>query len=969
MTKTFLEYVADDIVSKYGTDLASTAVVFPNKRASLFLNEHLARRAGKPLWSPAYITISDLFRQQSALSVGDPIKLVCDLHKSFIACTALDETLDRFYGWGQLLLADFDDIDKNMAEAEKVFVNLKNIHELDDVSYLDDEQKEILQRFFSNFAPDQDSRLKQKFMRLWSRFNDIYNDYRQRLRSQGIAYEGMLYRKVAENPQAVFNYDRYLFIGFNMMQKVEQQLCLRLMQEGKAKFYWDFDAYYMHGNEAGHYIAQYLKRFPNELDTTNDAIYNNFAKPKNIAYISAPTENIQARYVSHWLRQNNRIADGRRTAIILGNEGLLQTIIHCLPPEVEKVNITTGYPVQQSPLCSLVNHLINLQNIGFAKSHDKLRLRYVNAVLRHPYAQYISPAATQLADSLDQDHRYFPTTSELAVDQALAHVFTPVADIKGLSSWLLQIVKSIAVNVSKTSPAAIPQQGTNAAGLDTLMQESFFRIYTLLNRLDGLIASGDLIIDTITYQRLLTQLFQSATIPFHGEPAEGLQIMGVLETRNLDFDHVLLLSCNDGNIPRGINDSSFIPYSIRKAFGLTTIDNKTAIYAYYFHSLLQRAGDITILYNNSTEDGHTGEMSRFMLQMLVESPHNIVRQTLQAGQTPMLRHPKPIEKTPDVVSRINALSKLSPSAINRYLRCPLQFYYNYVAGIREPDFIEDDEIDNRTFGNIFHDACENMYKDIGAQKGIHLDVNKGARITIDAADIDNLLKQPHRIEQYVDNAFREHFFHLKSPSALPPLNGLQIINREVIISYIKQLLHIDRKLTPFAICGLEKPISTTIRVGEQNVKIVGTIDRLDLINGNTQNAVIRVVDYKTGHAPTKQPAAVADIFNPANIRGMHADYYLQAILYSLVVSHDLQPHDNLPVSPALLFIQQSQADDYNPTLLLDRKRIDNVEDLRAEFVEHLQSVLNDIFDPQTPFQPTADRSICALCPHRQLCQQ
>lgn len=219
MNKTFLEYVAEDIIGKYGTDLSRIAVVFPNKRAALFLNEHLARIAGQPVWSPAYITISDLFRQHTDLKPADPIKLICDIHKSFTKCTGIDETLDHFYGWGQLLLADFDDIDKNMADADSIFCNLKDIHELDDISYLDDEQKEMLKRFFANFSDDIESELKKRFLSLWSHFGDIYHDYNRRLTEQGIGYEGAIYRKVASEETLHLKYDKYLFVGFNLIQR------------------------------------------------------------------------------------------------------------------------------------------------------------------------------------------------------------------------------------------------------------------------------------------------------------------------------------------------------------------------------------------------------------------------------------------------------------------------------------------------------------------------------------------------------------------------------------------------------------------------------------------------------------------------------------------------------------------------------------------------------------------------------
>ena len=329
--KSFLEYVAEDLLSRYGTNLSRVAVVFPNKRASLFLNEHLARLAGRPLWSPAYITISDLFRSHSQLKVADPILLVCELYKSFSACTGIDETLDHFYGWGQLLLSDFDDLDKNMGPADKVFANLRDIHELDDVSYLTDEQREMIRRFFSNFTDDHNSELKERFLRLWSHIGDIYRDYNERLASQQLAYEGALYRQVATDETIQFEYDAYVFIGFNHLHQVEQTLFRRLDEAGKAVFYQDTD----------------------ELP------------PRDVTFISAPTENIQARYISQWLTPE-RIADGRRTAIVLCNEGLLQAVVHCLPDEVDKVNVTTGYPLLQTPVASLISQLLNLQQLPAA---------------------------------------------------------------------------------------------------------------------------------------------------------------------------------------------------------------------------------------------------------------------------------------------------------------------------------------------------------------------------------------------------------------------------------------------------------------------------------------------------------------------------------------------------------------------------------------------------------------------------
>ena len=954
--RTFLEYVAQDIITKYGTDLSRIAVVFPNKRASLFMNEYLARIADKPIWSPAYITISELFRQHCSLMIGDPIKLICDLYQTFIQCTGSDESLDHFYGWGQLLLSDFDDIDKNLADAEKIFLNLRDIHEFDDVSYLSDEQKEILKKFFSNFSDDHSSELKRRFLDLWSHFGDIYRDFNKRLEAQGLTYEGALYRKVVADETAVFNHETYIFVGFNALQRVEQSLFIRLRKAKKAKFYWDFDEYYMSNtapNEAGYFIRQYLSAFPNELDRSDQEIYANLEKTKDITYISATTENIQARYISKWLREQDRIAADRRTAIVLCDESLLQTVTHCLPPEVTRVNVTMGYPLSQSPISSLINLLITLQTAGHSAGSDRYRLHDVNAVLQHPYARYLSPKYVELLNELNCHKRYFPNRSELALDEGLSLLFSEISsesvsdqNLK-LSQWILRLLKHIGQNAKDE--------------IDPLFQESLFRMYTLMNRLSDLIEAGDLVVDLITYQRLIGQLVRSTSIPFHGEPAVGIQIMGILETRNLDFDHVLVLSCNEGNMPKGINDSSFIPYSIRKAFDLTTIDHKMALYAYYFHSLVQRAEDITMLYNSATDDGHTGEMSRFMLQLMVESGHHIKREALQAGQIPLVLQPKPIAKSAEVMNILYDFDKISPTAINRYIRCQLLFYYNCVAGIKEPDEENEDLIDNRMFGNIFHKASELVYNRF---------MNRN--YMIHAADIDEILKHSEQIDSIVDQAFREELFKVDREGFRPEYNGLQLINREVIISYLRQLLEADRRLAPFSIKALEQDVYTTINFNSNNKEISlqmgGFIDRMDYIDQPPEGPRIRVIDYKTGGSPSSTTATIEEIFEGKSIRTKHTDYYLQAILYSLIVKRSPAWNpEALPVSPALLFIQHTKGEDYDPTLLFGKEKIIDADRYREEFETQLKALLSEIYDPNLAFMPAADKEQCAGCRYKRLC--
>lgn len=930
-TKTFLEFVSEDIIHKWGTDLSRVAVVFPNKRAALFMNEHLARYARKPMWSPAYITISDLFRRHSDMQVGDSIKLICDLHKSFVKCTGLNESLDHFYGWGQLLLTDFDDIDKNMADADRIFCNLKDIHELDDISYLDDEQRKMLKRFFANFSDDHESELKRRFLSLWSHFSDIYHDYNKRLQEQGLGYEGAIYREVATKDNIEFKYDRYIFVGFNLLQQVEQKLFARLKKMGKANFYWDFDEYYMprhkttSATDAGHYISMYLEHFPNELDTRSKEIYANMRQPKHISYISAATENIQARYVSQWLRNDNRYKDGRHTAVVMCDENILLPVMHSLPNEADKVNITSGFPLGMTPVASLISLLFDLYTTGAMQHSRRYRTQYVDKVLAHPYAQYI-------ADCIP---------------------LSPMGKIDNIT--LLQqigtLIKHVGVKAKDES--------------DALFQESIFRMYTIINRLEQLAASGDMDVDVTTLRRLTKQLITTTTIPFHGEPVVGIQIMGVLETRNLDFNHVLLLSCNEGNMPKSVNDSSFIPYSIRKAHGLTTIDNKVAIYSYYFHRLLQRAQDVTIVYNNTTDNGHTGEMSRFMLQLMVDGTHNIKHLNLLAQNVPTTMCSKAIVKDEKIQQELDQMKNISPSAINVYIRCPLAFFYQYVARIKEPD-CEDDTVDNRMFGNIFHKAAQFIYEDVTSRHS-----------TVEKTQLQKYLKDEKMLETVVDRAFNEELFKLSASEAAnkkraTEYNGLQIINRKVIIEYLQQLLKTDQRLAPFTVLGLEKQVYNDIVFNtedgaQRKVKIGGIIDRLDMVTDpTTGKPTIRVVDYKTGSPIKSVIKSIDEVFEGNSYK--HSDYYLQTFLYSLIINNSskLNP-SKYNVSPALLFIKQASADNYDPVLCIDEHKVTDIGIYKTEYLKLLKEKLGEIFSKQKPFVPTNDKRTCKMCAFRMIC--
>lgn len=980
----YIQLLASDLLRRFGNDLSRVAVVFPNKRASLFLNRELARQAAlggdnTSLWSPSYITISDLFRRHSTLKVADQILLVCRLYDVFRRCTGFEsETLDHFYGWGLLLLSDFDDLDKNMADAAKVFQIVTDLHELDTDDYLNDNQRKALKDFFHTFNDGHTTMLREKFLQLWSNLHNIYTTFREELRSDGLAYEGMLYRDVCEQADLTLDYDHYCFVGFNMLQQVEQTLFTRLKQSGKALFYWDYDNYYLNSqHEAGHFIGEYISRFPDALiDPATGATIgkDNFHTAKSsVTYISAPTENLQARYVHDWLLENDRWKAGARTAIVMCDENLLQTIIRSLPEEVREVNITTGYPLAQSPMVSMLQLLIELQTEGLMSGTDKYRLRQVNSVLSHPFARIFDEQTHALCLSLNNRKIYYPTRSQLTESgtESLALLFADVDAIRDISgdvmtynarmtTWLMQIVQHIARQKDKLSP---------------LDSESLFRIYQILQRLLTLTVDNTLNVDIVTYRRLLMQIVATTTVPYHGEPVAGVQIMGVLETRCLDFDHVLVLSCNEGNMPKGVNDSSFIPHSVRMVHGMTTVENKVGIYSYYFHRLLQRAGDVTLTYNSSTEGLNSGEMSRFMLQLMVESGIPVVQRNLQVGQGNITTMPAAIEKS-DYVQQLMSekflnpdAKPISPSSLGVYLRCQKRYYYQHIMLLNDDDS-DIDEMDNKMFGNVFHKAAELAYNSIMGTDG-----------TIGKEVIAAVLKDKSALARFVDDAFKIELFHIKDKhnryvngleNVRPEFNGLQIINRKVILKLLEDLLKYDMKYAPFRLIGNETYVSTTINVNAdddtpQPIKIGGIIDRLDVVRNASGGFTMRVVDYKTGFSDIKPFASIEEIFDPKNI-DKHSDYYLQAMLYSYIISGSGKyNHEQYPVSPALMYVQKTRTDGYTPVLSIADAPVDDFAKFKMPYLQSLSQLISDILNSELPFAPTDDPKTCANCPFADMC--
>lgn len=880
----FLKLVADDLRRKLGDDLSRTVVVFPNKRASLFFNEYLvplnAREDTPPIWSPRYQTISELFRSLSPLAVADPIETICQIYAVYVELTHSKESLDFFYGWGERLLADFDDVDKNMADVPRLFRNLKEIKELENSEFVNEEQEAVLRDFFRDFSLQNNSYIRSKFLELWNQMLPIYRRVNKVLAAEGLAYEGALYRRVVEQlttgevqlPETV---DRYVFVGFNVLDRVEESFFTWLKEQGKAMFYWDYDnSYAGEGTnfEAGVFLRNNLEKFPNELPAS---CFSNLLRDKELEFVSAPTENAQARAVTPWLN-THLTADEKRTAIVLCNEALLQPVLHALPPEVREANITKGFPLTHTPAFSWME-----------SQWDTLR------------------------------------------DDTCATPEKQVAALKKLGEDI------------HGQALLLPQPGDQhyREVEHVLYSEAYFQVYTIVNRFLQLIETGKLQVTLTTLRRLMRQVMKQTSIPFHGEPAVGLQVMGVLETRNLDFDNILMLSVNEGTLPKKATDNSFIPYNLRTEFGLTTSRHKTAVFAYYFYRLIQRAKHVRMIYNCSSEGMVKGEMSRFMTQLLIETPLPIRHFALTSEQATLHKMPTAIPK-PERLA--DSLKRLSPSAINTYLRCQMQFYFRYVARLKEPA-TPSNVIEANTFGTIFHRAAELVYlKKDPTQK-------QGRLITKDF-----LLKtkdNPLALNNYVVQAFKDSETDYND------------IVASVVKSYLKQLLERDSQLAPFEVVDTEKDTETTLSVpnGEQqvDVRLIGQIDRLDkvTVDGVT---TLRVVDYKTG-GNTEKAKDMEQLFTPDE---KHPHYILQTFLYALTL--EKQSH---PIAPALFFVHKAAKEDYDPYLELGGEKVMDFNLIAGEFKERLIQLMAEMIDPNRKFEPTATEKFCDSCPFHALCYQ
>ena len=897
--KPFLGQVAEAFYREYNRDIQNMAFVFPNRRAGIFFKKYLSDIIDGPIFSPTVTTVSDLFIQLSELQPADHIYLLFSLYRHYSDLCPQKESFDEFVPLGETLLNDFDDVDKYMVDARQLFTNIHDLKEIDSRfgSPLTEEQISYIRRFWKNFMPIGESDNKSHFITLWEILYSLYERLRNDLRNNSMGYEGMIFREVAERADTglILPYQKIVFVGLNVLNRAEESLMKTLKKNGIADFYWDNNAPTLQDeyNRASYFLKPNVKEFPSLLQLEKEQ--GNYVYP-DIELLGVPSAVGQAKQceiILQELMKSNAIPAPQKalnTAIVLPDEHLLLPMLYAIPSTISPINITMGYTLSNTTVAGLLDILADLQKHTRPNGDETLFYhRSVLSLLSNRYLQLSGQSAiNRLTDDIRKHNKIFIPQKELGVTPLLRRIFVPLKNADEACDYLLDLLAMLQEELNADTTDN-PDENSPEISVIALEREFIYHYYLSINRLKGIMQENRIEMNVATFFKLLKKLTAGISIPFEGEPLSGLQIMGVLETRALDFENVIILSMNEGIFPVKKVASSLIPYNLRKGFDLSTTEHQDSIYAYYFYRLIQRAENITLLYNTSSDGLNRGEESRFMLQLLVEGPHEITREYLEAGQSPQSTPKIEIPKTQKILERLYHIYDvtnpksliLSPSALNTYLDCRLRFYFRYIAGLKTPEEVSA-EIDSALFGTIFHRSAELAYTELTSNGQM-----------IQKADLERLLRNDVKLQGYVDQAFKEEFFKVK-PEEKPEYNGVQLINSKVITSYLRQLLRNDLQYAPFEMVAMEQAVSEKITIqtdlGPFTVRLGGTIDRMD-----AKESTLRIVDYKTGGTP-KTPANIEQLFTPSETR---PNYIFQTFLYASIMCRQ----QTLKVAPALLYIQ------------------------------------------------------------------
>ncbi|WP_317899667.1 PD-(D/E)XK nuclease family protein [Aurantibacillus circumpalustris] len=948
MAKEFLKLVAEFIHERYKDNVEKLCIVLPNKRGALFLKNHLAQTFGKTIWLPTIISAEDLITELSGLKTLEEIDLVCHLYESYKICYGPNaETFDSFAKWGQLILQDFNEIDRYLADSEQLYENLKDIKVIENWSL----GEENLSEYQTNYL---------QFM---NSLGAIYKHFSAFLLTNNWGYQGLAYKYAVINQDTntfVDQFDKLLFCGFNALNAAELKIFYKLFEQKKADLIWDADNYYLKNpnQEAGLFLRNNFDLFK-ERDPL--FIQDNFREKKDIKIISVPKQIGQAQVVKqtlqHFIDQNIPLD---RVAVVLANEKLLWPVLQQLPGSIEHVNITMEYPLRYTSTYGFIELLIQLQ-LNFDKQKKAYKTIYHNDLInlfRQPiFLYYLKARGLDLNLSLiigQINARNLSFISQKNLQQLLQESYVQVQQLLQPSKSIQELCETIQ-GVLKTCIVYFSEQ--QSSNQNNLELEYLQIILKNFNRLNDILIRYPHFNDIQSFKQLYTQVVGNSSAPFIGEPLRGLQIMGVLETRTLDFDHIILVNVNEGVLPSGKTINSFIPNDLKRAFGLPLYLEKDAIYAYHFYRLLQRAKDITITYDSETDTFGKGEKSRFVTQLQLEMKHYNSEITITEEVASYKTFPEEldntiiIQKNDEVLKSI--LSKatssdqyggLSPSGLISYKECQLKFYFRYSTHLKETKEVEESAEAN-TFGSILHLSLETLYKDF-----------TGKIITTN--DLQEKLK-------LADVAVQESFISFFDNTE--PV-GKSILQQEVIKVYVKKLINNDIKFITglseenqfLTLNSLEKELSAALELKlkdkTETIYIKGKIDRVDSFGGQ-----IRVIDYKSSVKDTDK--FVFDGFEKL-FQDKNYNKQFQLFIYAwLLYKNGTPPEKLMPcIVPFKVFLEEPKY-----VLGANKKPFVFTSQFFDEFETELKLFIASIFDQTLPFIQTDDEKTHEYCPYNVIC--
>ncbi|MBQ0081087.1 MAG: PD-(D/E)XK nuclease family protein [Alistipes sp.] len=963
----FIEELASAIWNKYPNEFGTLKIVVSSSRIRVFLNEAIKKYLNGSSFEAEYVSMDDLVLQCIKLDNPVQIKLLSELYKVYNKHFP-SETFDHFYNWGQILLKDFDMIDRHLIDAGQVFQNISDLKELDTVfDYLNEEQRKVISEFWNHMYSGDNfsqSEYKKRFLDIWRKLGAIYEEFNKSLLSQGLAYMGMIYRKVALDENLAIEDDNILFVGFNTVSPAEKKIIERLRKNNNVSFAWDVDDYYLYdtSQEAGYYIRENVREFENLPQITTNHISN--IKSFNIFPCGSDILSIQ--HVSNILQsleEDGKKLD-RETVIVLPKEGLLVPLLYALPKKYSPLNVTMGYPFSTSGAFSLVELLLLLQmNVKFSDGEAFFYHEDVEHILMHPYLRESNP------EVYDRVRRHIINQRLIRVPLSVfgpcdeLGIFRVVDDVKALFIYLESVMRTL---MDKLQPSA-----------DVKLRREF--LYTAAEELSCL---NRTILDTqieLTLgiaSLLIKKHLSDVTIPFKGDFSEGIQIMGMLETRCLDFKNVIILSMTDDNYPgRNLSDQSFIPPVIRYAYDLPTPQSKEAMYAYNFYRLLQRAENVFLLYCSSSGGMTTGEKSRYIRQLemeLIPKLENVTVNTCSVGVGVDMLRSKPLEIPKDeyVKSILESYTKkggriLYPSDFSTYLSCPMKFYFSRIAGLTEEKTL-DENMDNSMFGNIFHEAADIIYNEV---KNIF-----DARSALGKIGDD-------KVNDAINSAINKFYSNKESASSIPEIEVI----RKIIFDYLKNLLKFDSLYQlQFSVKYLEETITYCFEFDNDSSRCVnlgGRLDRMDHIQKSAWEKLIRIVDYKTGSSDGKKNfTSVEKLLKIENDDEEVNSNIVNTLIYCLIMYHNLVDGDKLKdVCPALYYVRDMHSD-YNPNITITQQEFDvksgkqkNVKKeltysmIQTQFENSLSNRLAELFDYSIPFKQRRSKNCKEYCPYFDVC--